>query len=168
MRISSAGLKSPTVTLKSARLQHDQRKIVSRRLCPSKLGDRSVNRLYQFVSALLRVHTRNLCQPRRRVLFSCLILSFDRPPQCTEPERLRGADRSCHSRSPNWEAHQQRPLAADLDQPAEYVHPYEVRQYRAEERLPERHVLHERTEHERTAAREGRYRVEEHRDHRSR
>ena len=33
---------------------------------------------------------------------------------------------------------------------------------------PERHVLHERTEHERTAAREGRYRVEEHRDHRSR
>jgi hypothetical protein len=50
----------------------------------------------------------------------------------------------------------------------EYVHPYEVRQYRAEERLPERHVLHERTEHERTAAREGRHRVEEHRDHRSR
>jgi hypothetical protein len=48
------------------------------------------------------------------------------------------------------------------------VHPYEVRQYRAEERLPERHVLHERTEHERTAAREGRHRVEEHRDHRSR
>ena len=33
----------------------------------------------------------------------------------------------------------------------EYVHPYEVRQYRAEERLPERHVLHERTKHERTA-----------------
>ena len=33
------------------------------------------------------------------------------------------------------------------------VHPYEVRQYRAEERLPERHVLHERTEHKRTAAR---------------
>jgi hypothetical protein len=50
----------------------------------------------------------------------------------------------------------------------EYVHPYEVRQYRAEERLPERHVLHERTEHERTAAREERHRVEEHRDHRSR
>ena len=48
------------------------------------------------------------------------------------------------------------------------VHPYEVRQYRAEERIPERHVLHERTEHERTAAREGRPRVEEHRDHRSR
>ena len=50
----------------------------------------------------------------------------------------------------------------------EYVHPYEVRRYRVEERLPERHVLHERTEHERTAAREGRPRVEEHRDHRSR
>jgi len=79
MRISSAGLESPTVTVKSARLQHDQRKIVSQQLCPSKLGDRSVNRLYQFVSALLRVHTRNLCQLRRRVLFSCLILSFDRP-----------------------------------------------------------------------------------------
>jgi PAS domain S-box-containing protein len=29
MRISSAGLESPTVTVKSARLQHDQRKIVS-------------------------------------------------------------------------------------------------------------------------------------------
>src|ERR1700730_14897854 len=79
MRISSAGLESPTVTLKSARLQHDQRKIVSQQLCPSKLGDRSVNRLYQFVSALLRVHTRNLCHPSIRVLFSCLILSFDRP-----------------------------------------------------------------------------------------
>jgi len=50
----------------------------------------------------------------------------------------------------------------------EYVHPYEVRQYRAGERLPEWHVLHERTEHERTAAREGRHRVEEHREHRSR
>jgi hypothetical protein len=45
----------------------------------------------------------------------------------------------------------------------EYVHPYEVRRYRAEERLPEQHVLHERK-----AAREGRPRVEEHRDHRSR
>jgi len=50
----------------------------------------------------------------------------------------------------------------------EYVHPYEVRQYRAEDRLPERHVLHERTDRERTAAREGRHRAEEHRDHRAR
>jgi hypothetical protein len=45
----------------------------------------------------------------------------------------------------------------------EYVHPYEVRRYRVEERLPERHVLHERTQHERTAAREGHHRVEERR-----
>ena len=50
----------------------------------------------------------------------------------------------------------------------EYVHPYEVRQYRAEERLPERHVLHERTVRERAAARQGRHPVEEHREHRSR
>jgi hypothetical protein len=50
----------------------------------------------------------------------------------------------------------------------EYVHPYEVRRYRAEERLPEQHVLHERTERERVAAREGRHSVEEHRNHRSR
>jgi hypothetical protein len=50
----------------------------------------------------------------------------------------------------------------------EYVHPYGVRRYGVGERLPERHVLHERTERERTAAREGRPRVEEHRDHRSR
>jgi hypothetical protein len=35
-------------------------------------------------------------------------------------------------------------------------------------RLPEQHVLHERTERERAAAREGRHSVEEHRDHRSR
>jgi hypothetical protein len=32
-----------------------------------------------------------------------------------------------------------------------------------EERLPERHVLHERTQHERTTAREGYHGVEEHR-----
>ena len=44
----------------------------------------------------------------------------------------------------------------------EYVHPYEVRRYRVEERLPERHVLHERTQHERTAG-EGHHGVEEHR-----
>ena len=50
----------------------------------------------------------------------------------------------------------------------EYLHPYEVRRYRVEERLPEPHVLHERTERERAAAREGRHGVEEHRDHRSR
>jgi len=47
----------------------------------------------------------------------------------------------------------------------EYVHPYEIRRYGVGERLPERHVLHERTEHERAAAREGRPGVEEHRDH---
>jgi hypothetical protein len=50
----------------------------------------------------------------------------------------------------------------------EYVHPYEVQRYRMEDRAPERHVLHARTEHERAAAREGHYRVEEHREHRSR
>jgi hypothetical protein len=50
----------------------------------------------------------------------------------------------------------------------EYVHPYAVRRYRVEERLPERHVLHERTVRERAASRQGRHPVEEHRDHRSR
>jgi hypothetical protein len=50
----------------------------------------------------------------------------------------------------------------------EYVHPYEIRRYRLEERLPEQHVLHERTVRERAAARLGRHPAEEHRDHRSR
>ena len=45
---------------------------------------------------------------------------------------------------------------------------YAVRRYSVEERLPERHVLHERTVRERVAARQGRHRVEEHRDHHSR
>jgi hypothetical protein len=50
----------------------------------------------------------------------------------------------------------------------EYVHPYETRRYRLEERLPEQHVLHECTVRERAAARLGRHPAEEHRDHRSR
>jgi Protein of unknown function (DUF3300) len=45
-----------------------------------------------------------------------------------------------------------------------YVHPYpEVRRYAPAQRVPERHELHERTERERAAPREGRGRVEEHR-----
>jgi hypothetical protein len=37
----------------------------------------------------------------------------------------------------------------------EYVHPYEIRRYSVGERLPEQHALHERTERERAAARDG-------------
>jgi Protein of unknown function (DUF3300) len=49
----------------------------------------------------------------------------------------------------------------------EYVHPYPgVRRYAPAERIPERHELHERTERERAAARQGRGRVEEHRGRR--
>ncbi len=45
----------------------------------------------------------------------------------------------------------------------EYVHPYPgVRRFSPAERVPERHELHERTEHERAAAREGRKAEEEH------
>ncbi len=46
-----------------------------------------------------------------------------------------------------------------------YVHPYEggVRRWGPAERVPERHELHERSEHERGAAREGRRVEEEHR-----
>jgi hypothetical protein len=45
-----------------------------------------------------------------------------------------------------------------------YVHPYpEIRRYPREQRAPERHELHGRTERERAAPREGRARVEEHR-----
>ncbi len=43
-----------------------------------------------------------------------------------------------------------------------YVHPYEVRRYEPARRV-EGHALHERSEHEREAARSGRERVEEHR-----
>jgi len=43
-----------------------------------------------------------------------------------------------------------------------YVHPYEVRRYEPARRT-EGHELHERSEHEREAARSGRERVEEHR-----
>lgn len=43
-----------------------------------------------------------------------------------------------------------------------YVHPYEVRRYEPARRA-EGHELHERSEHEREAARSGRERVEEHR-----
>ena len=43
----------------------------------------------------------------------------------------------------------------------EYVHPSGVRRYGVGERIPERHVLHERTERDRTAAPEGRPRVGE-------
>jgi Protein of unknown function (DUF3300) len=52
----------------------------------------------------------------------------------------------------------------------EYVHPYPgVRRFAPAEHAPERHELHERTEHERAAPREGRGRVEEHgRDGRAR
>ena len=46
----------------------------------------------------------------------------------------------------------------------EYAHPYDrVRRYSPEQRVPERHELHARSERERTAPREGRGRVEEHR-----
>jgi hypothetical protein len=49
----------------------------------------------------------------------------------------------------------------------EYVHPYPgVRRYAPAERIPERHELHERTERERAAPRQGRGRVEEHRGRR--
>jgi uncharacterized protein DUF3300 len=44
-----------------------------------------------------------------------------------------------------------------------YVHPYPgIRRFSPAQRVPERHELHERTEHERQAAREGRREVEEH------
>ena len=44
-----------------------------------------------------------------------------------------------------------------------YVHPYEgVHRFGPAERIPERHELHERSEHERAASREGRAREEEH------
>jgi len=43
-----------------------------------------------------------------------------------------------------------------------YVHPYAVQRYQGA-RVPERHELHQRSEHEREAARMGRERVEEHR-----
>jgi len=44
-----------------------------------------------------------------------------------------------------------------------YVHPYEgVRRWGPAERVPEHHELHERSEHERAAPREGRAREEEH------
>jgi len=43
-----------------------------------------------------------------------------------------------------------------------YVHPYEIRRYEPARRV-EGHALHERSEHEREAARSGRERVEEHR-----
>src|SRR6202035_4431013 len=55
--------------------------------------------------ARLRVHTRNLCQPRRRVLFSCLILSFDRPVSVQNQNVSVAQIDLCDSRSPNWEAH---------------------------------------------------------------
>ncbi len=48
---------------------------------------------------------------------------------------------------------------------ARYVHPYGVQRY-AGPRPAERHELRERSERERSAAREGRARVEEHREHR--
>ncbi len=45
----------------------------------------------------------------------------------------------------------------------EYVHPYPgVRRFTPAQRVPERHEVHERTEHERAAAREGRKVQEEH------
>src|SRR5579864_910752 len=45
-----------------------------------------------------------------------------------------------------------------------YVHPYVgVRRYEPRERIPERHELHQRSEHERAAPREGRRGEEEHR-----
>jgi hypothetical protein len=51
---------------------------------------------------------------------------------------------------------------------AVYVHPYPaVRRSAAVQRLPEAHALHPQTERERQAAREGRRRQEEHRDHNS-
>src|ERR1700728_2694850 len=101
MRISSAGLERPTVTVKSARLQHDQRNIVSQQLCPSKLGDRSVNRPYQFVSDFV-ASTYSQSLPAAPPSIVLVLDSQLRPPrQCTEPERLRDADRSCHPRSPN-------------------------------------------------------------------
>jgi len=50
-----------------------------------------------------------------------------------------------------------------------YVHPYEgVRRYAPAERVPERHELHERSERERVAPREGRRGAEEHRGGRDR
>lgn len=49
----------------------------------------------------------------------------------------------------------------------EYVHPYAgVRRFSPAERAPERHELHERSEQERAAPREGRRMEEEHRDRR--
>jgi len=51
----------------------------------------------------------------------------------------------------------------------EYVHPYpEVRRFPPGERAPEHHELHERSEHERAAGREGRRAEEEHRGERER
>lgn len=51
----------------------------------------------------------------------------------------------------------------------EYVHPYAgVRRFAPAERAPERHELHERTERERAAPREGRRGTEEHRGGRDR
>jgi len=43
-----------------------------------------------------------------------------------------------------------------------YVHPYTVQRYAPAARVPERHELHERSQHEREAARMGHERVEEH------
>jgi len=45
-----------------------------------------------------------------------------------------------------------------------YVHPYEIRRPAVVARPPERHEVHERTERERAAPREGNRRVEEHRE----
>ncbi len=51
----------------------------------------------------------------------------------------------------------------------EYVHPYPgVRRFAPAERVPERHEVHERTERERAAPREGRKAEEEHHGERDR
>jgi hypothetical protein len=112
----------------------------------------------------------SLAALHRKIAAACRKRRLPIPSYGTVLRRLRAYDARI-SRG-DWDSHvviiNNAPWRRTWINRREYVHPYEVRQYRAEERLPERHVLHERTEHERTAAREGRHRAEEHRDHRSR
>jgi len=67
----------------------------------------------------------------------------------------------------DWDAHRviinNEPWRRTWVNRREYVHPYPgVRRFAPAERVPERHELHERSERERAAPREGRGRVEEH------
>ncbi len=53
----------PETTTELQRPQHYQCHVVRLRSCSSKLGNRRINALDEFVSTLLRMRTNDLCQP---------------------------------------------------------------------------------------------------------